>query len=460
MISLDLARPAEWLDARLLGPASTAFHGVQTDSRGDCTGRLFIALEGERFDGHDYAEAALEQGATALLVQRELPLDAPQLVVDSTQAALEALAWHWRELVQPIVIAITGSNGKTTVKEMIRRILERCRSPQQVLATRGNLNNHIGVPLTLLELSHAHRYAVIEMGANHRHEIEKLVAIADPDIVLVNNARSAHMEGFGSLQGVIRAKGEMYECARPDAIAVFNDDEDAVDYWRAIATPEQQSDFSLHHDADITGGYRQLPDGLRIRYTDGIEDSAFQLAMQGEHNVYNALAAISLAIAAGIPLIDAGRALEGFSGVAGRQQLLPGPNRSRLIDDSYNANPDSVAAALRVLHLQPGVRWLALGDMAELGDQADALHRETVELARRLGVEEFYAYGEHCCRAAEVFGKQGFCFSDKALMAEFLTQRLHPEVTLLIKGSRSAGMDELVAALRADGKNPGGKHAV
>jgi len=161
-----------------------------------------------------------------------------------------------------------------------------------------------------------------------------------------------------------------------------------------------------------------------------------------------------------MPLIDAGRALEGFSGVPGRQQIVPGLNRSRIIDDSYNANPDSVAAALRVLHVQGGVRWLALGDMAELGERADALHRETVELARQLGVEEFYAFGPHCCRAAEVFGKQGFCFSDKGLMAEFLAQRLHPDVTLLIKGSRSAGMDELVKALSATPSHPGGTHAV
>jgi len=161
-----------------------------------------------------------------------------------------------------------------------------------------------------------------------------------------------------------------------------------------------------------------------------------------------------------MPLIDAGRALEGFSGVPGRQQIVPGLNRSRIIDDSYNANPDSVAAALRVLHVQGGVRWLALGDMAELGERADALHRETVELARQLGVEEFYAFGPHACRAAEVFGKQGFCFSDKGLMAEFLAQRLHPDVTLLIKGSRSAGMDELVEALSANPRQPGGTHAV
>ncbi len=460
MIDTDLQRAAEWLDARVVGDATTRIQGVQTDSRSDCEGRLFVAICGEHFDGHDYAAAARAAGAAALLVERELDVDAPQLVVDSSLAALGALAWHWRELMQPKVIAITGSNGKTTVKEMTRRILSRYRAPHQVLATRGNRNNHIGVPLTLLELSPSHRYAVIEMGANHRHEIEKLVAIADPDIVLVNNARSAHMEGFGSLQGVIRAKGEMYECARPDAIAVFNDDEDAVDYWRAIAVPEQPLDFSIRHDADITGGYRQHPDGLSIRYTDGIEDGAFLLAMQGEHNAYNALAAISLAVAAGVPLIDAGRALEGFSGVPGRQQILPGVNRSRLIDDSYNANPDSVAAALRVLHAQSGVRWLALGDMAELGERSEELHRQTVELARTLGVEEFYAYGEQSCRAADVFGKQGFCFSDKALMAEFLAQRLHPEVTLLIKGSRSAGMDELVEALSADPRNPGGKHAV
>ncbi len=460
MIDIDLKTAADWLDVRVVGDASWRFLGVQTDSRADCSGRLFVALKGEHFDGHDHAAEALAKGAAGVLAERELALDGPQLIVENSYSALGALAWHWREQMQPKVIAITGSNGKTTVKEMLRRILAECRAPHQVHATRGNLNNHIGVPLTLLGLSPSHRYAVVEMGANHRHEIEKLVAIADPDIVLVNNARSAHMEGFGSLQGVIRAKGEMYECARPDATAIFNDDEDAVDYWRSIAVPEQRMDFSIRHDADITGGYRQQKGGLDIRYTDGIEDGSFHLAMQGEHNVYNALAAITIAIAAGVPLADAGRALEGFNGVPGRQQILPGLNRSRLIDDSYNANPDSVAAALRVLHLQPGERWLALGDMAELGERTDELHHETIELARSLGVSEFFAFGEHSCRAAEVFGKQGFCFSDKALMAEFLARRLHPDVTLLIKGSRSAGMDELVQALCSEPRPAGGKHAV
>ncbi len=460
MIDLDLKTVAEWLDARILGDASRRFLGVQTDSRVDCRGRLFVALSGEHFDGHDFAAEALRKGAAAVMVERELELDGAQLIVENSHGALGALAWHWRQQMQPKVFAITGSNGKTTVKEMLRHILAQCRAPQQVHATPGNLNNHIGVPLTLLRLSPSHRYAVVEMGANHRHEIEKLVAIADPDIVLVNNARPAHIEGFGSLQGVIRAKGEMYECARQDAIAIFNDDEDAVEYWRSIATPEQQMGFSIRYDADITGGYRHRQGGLDIRYTDGIEDGAFHLNMQGEHNVYNALAAITLAIAAGVPLADAGHALEGFSGVPGRQQFLPGLNHSRLIDDSYNANPDSVAAALRVLHLQPGERWLALGDMAELGDRAAELHHETAELARRLGVSEFFAYGEHSCRAAEVFGKQGFCFSDKAFMIEFIARRLRPEVTLLIKGSHGSGMDELVRALRGEEPPTGGKHAV
>lgn len=433
------------------------FNGVVIDSRKDCAGALFIAIQGENFNGHDFITAARDKGAAAVMVEHEVDVDIPQMIVEDCRQAMGRLANFWRHQMKAKIIAITGSNGKTTVKEMLGRILA---SELPTLMTQGNLNNDIGVPLTLFRLSPRHRYAVIEMGANHQHEIHNLLTIAEPDVVYVNNAQNAHVEGFGSRQGVIRAKGEMYLFSSADAVAVFNEDEDAVDYWKSIASSKQQLSFSLRQQSDVTGAFVQQAQTLHIEVNYEQQSADTEIQMQGLHSVQNAVAAITLAIACGFTLQQAAQGLGGFSGVAGRQKFINGVNKSRIIDDSYNANPGSLLAAVNVLCAQPGEAWLALGDMAELGDNAQQLHDQVLTLARDLGVSEFFALGKFSCEAAHLFGSRGYCFDSHEAMAEHLAGRLHNGITLLIKGSRSAGMEKLVAALRESPIKGGDQYAV
>lgn len=424
--------------------ASFIFTGVEIDSRKDCNDALFVAIGGENFDGHDFVRQAVDKGAVAAIVERRLDISIPQLLVEDAKKTLGALARAWRKQLQPVVIAITGSNGKTTVKEMLGQILS---SQQHTLKTEGNLNNDIGVPLTLFQLSQQHRFAVIEMGANHSDEIRQLMAIAEPDVVYVNNARAAHVEGFGSLEAVVRAKGEMYQYCSQQAVAVFNDDEEAVKYWKSICATQNQLDFSTAHNASVNAGSKRTDKGLALTLSYQGQQGQSEIYVQGEHNVQNALAAISLALACGLSLSQATAGLDNFSGVKGRQAFIQGVKGSLIMDDSYNANPDSLAAAVKVLCDLKGTPWLALGDMAELGANSLALHLDAVAEARDAGVEQFFALGEMSCQSASVFGDSGFCFNRHAEMAEFLKQRLNSNVNLLIKGSRSAHMDKLVDAL-------------
>jgi UDP-N-acetylmuramoyl-tripeptide--D-alanyl-D-alanine ligase len=435
------------------------FNGVVIDSRKACAGALFVAIKGESFDGHDFVTAAAKKGAVAAVVERALDIAIPQIIVDDCRLALGTLARAWRQQMNAKVVALTGSNGKTTVKEMLGKILE-CRQP--TLKTSGNLNNDIGVPLTLFQLDEKHRFAVIELGANHMQEIRYLVEITQPDVVYVNNARAAHVEGFGSLQNVIRAKGEIYQYCPQQALAVFNEDEDASDYWRSICATENRLSFSMRHVADVSGGYSKCEDGLRLQLKYREDEAQCDLATRGEHNAQNALAAISLGLACGLELQQVCDGLQGFSGVQGRQQFRRGINNSLIIDDSYNANPDSLASAVRVLCDLAGEAWLALGDMAELGEDSMQLHDQAVHDARDAGVSQFFALGDQSCRAADAFGANGHCFTRYDEMAEFLARRLHPEINLLIKGSRAAHMEKLVAALVVNESNhvTGGRRAL
>ena len=424
------------------------FSSVETDSRKPCRGALFIALRGEHFDAHDYLQQAAEQGAVAALVEHQNPaVDIPQIIVDDSLRAMAYLANWWRIRVNPTVVAITGSNGKTTVKEMLARILE---ADARVLKTPGNFNNAIGVPLTLFSLAESDEFAIIEMGANHRHEIEQLVQIAEPDIVYVNNARQAHLQGFGTLQGVMLAKGEMYQSARADSVAVFNEDEDASEYWKSIAASSTHIGFSLRQYADVSAQILSQQDGLQLEFEIHRHKATTRLQVFGQHNAQNATAAITLAIACGVDLDRACEALDGFSGVPGRQQFYNGLNDSVIIDDSYNANPDSLAAAVQVLCELDGEAWLALGDMAEMGDESMQLHEQALQYARQIGVEQVFALGEMSCRAAAQFERQGHCFESHDDMVNFISPRLHRGVNLLVKGSRSARMEKVVSALRAE----------
>ncbi len=358
------------------------------------------------------------------------------------------LANYWRRQLDPRVIALTGSNGKTTVKEMLHRILAR-QAP--TLKTRGNYNNDIGVPLTLFGLDAGHEFAIIEMGANHRGEIARLAEIAEPDIVYVNNVAAAHLEGFGDLQGVIEAKGELYAYCTSEQAALFNVDEDASRYWRDLCAAATQLTCALDREADVGATWRARDAGVEIEFATAGETRSCRLAVPGEHNVRNALAAVSLALLAGVDLAAAVASLDGFAGVEGRLQILPGAGGSRLIDDSYNANPESLDAGIRVLCALPGEAWLALGDMGELGPGAADLHREAARRARAAGVVRLYAVGPLARLASDEFGAGGESFDDIDALADALRGALGGGINLLIKGSRAAGMERLVARLRDDG---------
>ena len=436
------------------------FSGVEIDSRKSCAGCLFVALKGASFDGHRFIQEAVRKGATAVLTETELKLEIPQIVVDDTRIALAMLANYWRKKINPLLVSITGSNGKTTVKEMLGQILS---SQAQTLVTPGNFNNDIGVPLTLFKLSEQDRYAVIEMGANHANEIRSLVGIAEPDVVYVNNAQAAHIEGFGSLQGVVEAKGEMYRYCDTNTLAVFNQDDPSFDYWQSTAVSARSLKFSSHVQSDVRGEGRAVVDGLSLSVNYAGQHSSCRLTVSGEHNVQNALAAITLAIACGLTLQQSTAGLNGYGGVPGRQQFVNGLNRSLIIDDSYNANPASLQAALKVLCALDGTPWLALGDMAELGDESLRLHQEAARSARAMGVIKFFALGSMSCTAASVFDENGHCFQQHEEMAEHIRKQLHPGINLLIKGSRSAGMEKVVALLTETARHAipaGGRHAV
>ena len=444
MISLDLQTLASILGASGDGLPAAEFTGVAIDSRQSCAGRLFVALRGENFDGHGFLDAARQGGAVAALVESRQDCAIEQIEVDDCRRAMAQLANYWRRHCDPCVLALTGSNGKTTVKEMLYRVLS-AQAP--TLATRGNLNNDIGVPLTLFELGRDHEFAIVEMGANHRGEIARLAEIAEPDIVYVNNAAASHLEGFGDLQGVIEAKGELYAYCGPEQCAVFNLDEPASSHWRSICAAERQLTCALVQPAEVGARCTLAGDSLQIEFVYRQQTRSCKLGVLGEHNARNALAAVSMALMAGIDLSAAVDALHGFSGVGGRQQVLPGPAGSRIIDDSYNANPASLEAGIRVLCALDGAAWLALGDMAELGSEAEALHRQAAHSARDLGIERLFGIGEMSCIASREFGESGYCYERIEDMANAILAQIHPGVNLLIKGSRSAGMERLVALL-------------
>ncbi len=444
MISLSLPTLAAVLGVDPGSVPDIEFSGVTIDSRQSCSGKLFVAIKGPNFDGHKFVDAAYRNGAVAALVQHRQPDQIAQIEVADCKQALGQVANYWRHHCDPRVIALTGSNGKTTVKEMLFQILAKQAS---TLATRGNLNNDIGVPLTLFDLAAEHRYAIIEMGANHRGEIAQLAQIAEPDIVYVNNVAAAHLTGFGDVQGVIEAKGELYAYCGSEQQALFNADEVASQYWHGICSAQTQLSCGLDNNADVGANWSLVDEALRVEFSYRDETRACALGVLGEHNARNALAAVSLATLAGIEFETAVANLDGFSGVKGRLQMLPGPAHSRLIDDSYNANPDSLEAGIKVLCSLQGAAWLALGDMAELGPDAVDIHRQAGRMAREFGVVKLFGVGEMSCVASEEFGASGHCFERIEEMAEAILSQIHQGVNLLVKGSRSAGMERLVTLL-------------
>jgi len=436
---VHLHEAARAIDASAIG-ADVALGAVSSDSRNLPPGCLFVALKGPRFDGHTFAAQALANGAAAVMVAADSGLDlAPALVVDDTRIALGRLAaWH-RSRMPARLAAITGSNGKTTVKEMLAAICAADSGGDAVLATAGNLNNDIGMPLTLLKLTPEHRYAAIEMGMNHPGEIAYLTAIARPDVALVNNALRAHLEGLGSVEAVARAKGEIYAGLKDDGIAIVNADDPHADLWRGLAGKHRVLGFGFAEGADV----RILPEPqLTLETPAGRIEAALQVP--GDHNLRNAAAAASAALALGIAVDAVARGLAAYSGTKGRLQTHPCILGATLIDDTYNANPDSVLAAIQVLAARPGVRILVLGDMGELGPDAAALHREVGERARAAGIDRLLCLGEMTVNAVQGFGAGAMHFERiEELLAE-IECALNADVTVLVKGSRFMQMERVV----------------
>jgi UDP-N-acetylmuramoyl-tripeptide--D-alanyl-D-alanine ligase len=412
---------------------------------------LFVALQGPRFDGHDCLRQAQQQGAVAALVSHRCDAPLPQLVVADTRLALGQLAALWRDQGRATVVAVTGSNGKTTVKEMLAAILGETAP---VLATRGNLNNDIGLPLTLLRLQDE-PWAVVELGASGPGEIDYLTRIARPDVALLNNAGPAHLEGFGDIEGVARAKAEIIHGLAADGCFVFNADYAWAGLWRELAAGRRMRSFAVSRPADVTSPAAALSvqwqgDGFISRFpvVTPQGEMEVELSLAGEHNRMNALAAITVALELGIDLAQIRRGLAALKPVTGRLQPLSGSGGIHLIDDSYNANPDSVQAAIQVLAAAPGRRLLVLGELAELGPGREAFLHALGEQARAAGIDRLYALNGAGV-AADGFGPGG----ERAANLKQLLQRLHetlqPGDRVLVKGSRSAGMERVVQALAA-----------
>ena len=454
---LTLSAAAAAFGGTLLYP-DCSFRRVATDSRRLRPGELFVALRGSRFDGHDFLAQVADQAGGLVVERPDKRLLLPQWVVPDTTRALGQLALLARDQFAGPVIAITGSSGKTTVKEMTAAIL---RGLGPVLATRGNLNNHIGLPLTLLSGEPDQRFAVLELGASAVGEIAYLAGIAKPTVAVVTNVLPAHVQGFGSLAGVARGKGEIYGALGPRGSAVFNLDLEArwLAQWRANLPCLQTLGFSLDNPAaDVTAQDVSFDgDGrasFRLRTPQG--EVPVSLQIPGPHNVANALAAATCALAAGAGLEAIAAGLRAVLPAPGRMQIKRGLRDARLIDDSYNANPGSVRAAIDTLAGYAGRRLLVLGDMAELGPDAAGLHREVGAYAASRGLDGLYTCGPLSQLAAETFGACAAAFADKAALGQALVEVLGSDTTVLVKGSRAAGMEDIVHLLEAGGE----RHAV
>jgi UDP-N-acetylmuramoyl-tripeptide--D-alanyl-D-alanine ligase len=448
MITLSLTATAAALNGELHGD-NTNFSGVSTDTRTLKPGELFVALKGDRYDGHDSLADAARQGAVGALLAKACATTIPYVRVRETRPALGLLARFWRSRYVLPVIGITGSNGKTTTKEITAAIL---RERGSVLATKGNLNNDIGVPLTLFELAPTHHAAVIEMGANGPQDIAVLAEIARPTVGVVTMCGPAHLAGFGSIDKVAEAKGKLLESLDATGTAVINSDDKFSGYWRQISRAGTLVTFGIEQPADYRAhGIELCPPGRGSQFElrSPLGTIVVTLRLDGLHNIYNALAAAAAAIAAGASLENVRSGLASTPRVAGRLILKKGVGGCQLIDDSYNANPASLAAALAVLAQVSGARWLVLGDMGELGPDELVQHRDAGILARGYGIERLLTLGKLAQAAAEGFGPGGEHFPDRATLVAALRERVAPGVTLLIKGSRMMQMEKVVGELAA-----------
>jgi UDP-N-acetylmuramoyl-tripeptide--D-alanyl-D-alanine ligase len=477
---MSLAETAQILGARAILPmahgatlSATRYNGVSTDSRTLKKGALFVALRGDRFDGHEFLRSVSERGAAAAIIdqsgavefehgvataapaaQSAAAASMPLLVVEDTRRALGRLASHWRSKFRLPLIAVSGSNGKTTVKEMIAAILRAHYGIDATLATAGNLNNDIGLPLTLFGLRATHAAAVVELGMNHPGETRELAAIAHPTVALVNNAQREHQEFMTSVAEVAREHGALFQSLPPGGVAVINADDDYAGYWRALCAGCAIRDFGIDKPAAVSGRHAQTAAGTEIELTAPEGRVSFTLPVAGEHNVRNALAAAAAATAAGASLGSVAAALSAFAPVKGRLQRKHGQGGATVFDDTYNANPDSVRAAIEVL-AQTGpagtgkdvIRVLVLGDMGEVGEQGPAFHAEAGRHARDRGISQLLLTGELCRHAAAAFGQGAMHFERIEDLIAAARTHDRPGATLLVKGSRFMRMERVVEAL-------------
>lgn len=448
MIDMTLDEINEILQGNKVG-TQAMITGVSIDTRTLSADDLYIAISGEQFDGHDFITQAEQNGAVALVVTKQVTTDLPQIIVQNTHLALAELAGAVRNKLQLKVCAITGSNGKTTVKEMIAAILA---VSYQVLFTLGNLNNDIGVPLTLLRLNKQHQFAVIEMGANHSGEIANTSHYAKPDVAIITNVGAAHIEGFGSVEGVAQAKAEIIASLADDGVAVLNADDDFFTAWCAIAEPRKVLSFGLASKADVRA--EKIITEMRgkqfktcFELVAGSESIPVSLALAGEHNVKNALAASAACIALGVKLAQIQAGLEQVKAVKGRLQLFESESGIKVINDTYNANPASLTVALDVLQQCQGEHWLALGAFGELGDDSGKMHREMGELIKKSGVQRLFATGKMAENTVQAFGEGAVYYAAKDDLIDVLTNEITTEQILLVKGSRVQKMEVVVNAL-------------
>jgi UDP-N-acetylmuramoyl-tripeptide--D-alanyl-D-alanine ligase len=444
MTMAELARALP--QSTLQGDGRVRFTRVSTDSRTLEAGALFVAIRGDRFDGHDHAAQAVSRGAAGLLVERALDLPVPQVLIADSRRALGLAAAAWRARFELPLIAVTGSNGKTTVTQMIATILAQAVGEKKRLATRGNLNNDIGLPLMLFELNAQHRLAVLELGMNHPGEIESLAQLARPTVALVNNAQREHQEFMTSVEATAIENGAAIDALPADGVAIFPADDACAPIWRRIAGTRRVLDFAREGEATVTADVQRAGNGTRLSIASPAGLIDVELQVGGAHNVHNALAATAAAVAVGVSAADIAAGLAAFTPVKGRGVRHALPSGALVIDDSYNANPDSVRAAIDLLATLPAPRTLVLGDMGEVGDQAAAFHREVGAYAAERGIDALLALGEATRDSTAAFGAGARHFD----AVEPLTAAAAEAAvagTLLVKGSRFMRMERVVQAL-------------
>lgn len=444
-----LSEAASALNAKLLG-ADRRFDSVGSDSRNIEAGQLFVAIKGANFDGNSFAAEAIQKGAAASMVSDTATTASPALLVSDTRLALGALANYWRGKFSAPLVAVTGSNGKTTTKEMLTAILTvAAGGSDKVHATYGNLNNDIGLPLTLLKIKAQHQYVVAEMGMNHLGEIDYLTRMARPNVAVINNANTAHIGELGSRENIAKAKGEIFAGLAEGGIAVINADSDFADYWRSLNPSRKIITFGLQAPADVTANFEEQAGISQVCLSTPKGKVSFVLKVQGVHNISNALAASACAYALGVSNADIATGLTNFGGVYARLERKTAVHGAVLIDDTYNANPDSMRAAIEVLAKQAGEKILVLGDMGELGEDAQAMHFEIGVEAKAAGLSKLYCLGEMSRQMVAGFGAGAMHFSTPEAIAEKIIPQLSSNSTVLVKGSRFMRMERVVKLLLA-----------